>query len=420
MLNLGKSTPNIPFMDEVHKWTFSRKHHKGQVMSPASTKVLATYRMKLREAQKFLLDNETVKLICNLSHQEQEIPKFSVLARLPYPTMWIEFNLHIKCLEYEKMGSLRGPFNPNEVSPVIGYLLFQDNHSTRWIAHSFLKITSPGWYTVTPNLLSFIFDPDGEPQGTLKGSEFWRAPTLSHRPNGLQIPCKIPHQKLEGWVDAEYVLSGDLEKDPQSPHHIIGAPWSNRGAAIVDPYWTSYTPETLDDNVLRMEVLENAGIIRWLVTLLGSLNALPKDLKQTQTRVGTRQVGAHILPYFQHRTITINLPRDDRIIWAHKHVESSLKNMPRPWHEVIGHWRVIERGKSTHLCRHIPTMIEKDIAMCERCQLLVRWIPAHHRGDPSVGIVNHTYKTKAKRPPNLNPNLKPLDQIQLNDLIESP
>jgi hypothetical protein len=138
--------------------------------------------------------------------------------------------------------------------------------------------------------------------------------------------------------------------------------------------------------------------LRWLMTLLAAINHLPREIKPVQTLVGKRAVGANILPYFQHRTINIKLPRDERIVWAHKHMQSALRNAPRAWHQVSGHWRIIERGKTpTYICRHLPTMVEAGLGMCERCQLLIRWIPTHHRGDPNVGIVEHTYNVTAKR-----------------------
>jgi hypothetical protein len=405
-------------MDEVHKWTFSTKHIGGGAQSPATKSTLAKYRTKLRQAEKFVIDDDTVKLVCHLSHDQKQLEGYSVLARLPYPTMWIEFNLHVKCQTYRDLGRLSEDFNPDEVSPIIGFLIYQDNHPTRWIAHSFVqvggllsKVTSSP--VVIPVMLTYIFDPDGQKHSTPQGSDFWRAPTLSHLPGGLKIPTaqSKSHPDLH-MVDPEYVIAGDLEFDHET-QEFVAAPWFiNRGAVIVDPFWNSWRGINLSKKILASEIIENAGAIRWLVTFLGALNALPKDLRQAQTQTKKRQVGAHILPYFQHRTITINLPRDDRIVWANKHLQSSLKNMPRPWHQVLGHWRIIERGKKQHLCRHMPTMIEDDIAMCQKCQLMIRWIKSHNRGDPAVGIVTHTYKTKApkqKTPSPFKPNFELLD-----------
>lgn len=70
----------------------------------------------------------------------------------------------------------------------------------------------------------------------------------------------------------------------------------------------------------------------------------------------------------------------------------------RAWHPVRGHWRVVERGKKLPiLCRHEPTEVDNGLALCTRCERLIRWIELPHgRGDPRLGIVNRTaYEVKA-------------------------
>jgi hypothetical protein len=83
---------------------------------------------------------------------------------------------------------------------------------------------------------------------------------------------------------------------------------------------------------------------------------------------------------------------------------------------VSGHWRIIERGKPLppYFCHHEPEMVDKGLAICARCEMLIRWIPQHERGDASKGWVDHTYRVKAKRqttrvelklPPDFPPDL---------------
>src|SRR5262249_33787458 len=140
-----------------------------------------------------------------------------------------------------------------------------------------------------------------------------------------------------------------------------------------------------------IEARELSGVLRWIVCLLACINELPRDVRPVATRPGKRPVGLHMLPYLRHSNLSLRLPRDNRVVWAPRQLDKSFRNAQRAQHGVMGHWRVIERGKSTHICRHLPTMVEEGVGICERCEMLVRWIDAHTRGDPALGIVEHTY-----------------------------
>jgi hypothetical protein len=36
-------------------------------------------------------------------------------------------------------------------------------------------------------------------------------------------------------------------------------------------------------------------------------------------------------------------------------------------------------------------MVENGLGICERCELLIRWIADQTRGDEALGVVTHTY-----------------------------
>lgn len=345
--------PEMPLMDAVHGWCF-RPAVAGRRLGPAARAAQARYRALLRSA---------------------------------------------------------------EVSPKLGMLLHrdrpEDGASARWVVNEFGLINGEP----TPSLLAYVFDPEGRPEDPVRGSRYWNRPTLSLRTPSVRVPVIVKGRSVthvdEGMkidrdvlCDAEHLICGDMKMsdDPNNP--VVAEDWAlNRVGVIASPFWEAHATRTgaAFDDILRMEVKELIGDMRWLMTLLATINALPREMKVAQTLTGRRTVGANVLPYFQHRTIAINLPRDDRVAWATKHLDRQLRNMPRPWHRVIGHWRIVERGKlpdrplGQAWCRHIPTMVEAGLGMCERCHMLVRWIPNHHRGDPNVGIVEHTYATRAKR-----------------------
>lgn len=396
--------PYTPLMDRVHSMTFAKKM-LGVNLRPGTQASLRETRMQLRRAEKFVIDDDTVRLVCHLSHEHDMLEGWSFLARLPFEVCWFEFNLHAKVGEFHKMGRLanRNSFEPDKISPTCGYLLYRDDpgsDSPRWFVQQFYEFPIDGKLEVHPGLLSYVFDPEGSDFAPVRGSTKWRLPTLSLIPNFPKIPVSAEIGKdgivIQTTCDPEILMSGDMKwRDGR----VVGADWcQNRAAVTADPFWNGYyEPDKRGKlyDILATEVREETGHIRWLMTLLAAINGIPRDIKQAQTRTGTRQANARILPYFQHRTITLKVPDDNRIIWARKRLQSELRNAPRPLHPVKGHWRIIELGKApAHICRHQPTMVENGVGMCEKCQLMIRWIKDYTRGTPEIGIVEHTYNVR--------------------------
>ncbi len=390
---------DLPLMDVVQAMTFRNKV-AGKNVSKEGRHVLAAYRSRLRQAQRFVLDDDAVRLVCHLSHEEDRLPGWSFLARLPFETMWLEFDLHVKVGEFARMDTLRHPFRPEEVSSRVGYLMYLDKDQ-RWIAHPFYLMSGDA---VVPGIVTFLFDPEavGDPVG---GSATWKAPTLSRRAGFPGIPGTIKAEA--GGIDVyttiapEFVLCGILEAGKDEVP-IVSPEWlAARGAAILDPFWAAELakrPPAEINQLIAAQVMEESGVIRWLVTALAAINGLPKRIAPIATRAGRHMVGMHALSYLSARTIELTIPRDDRMIWARRALDRNAGPLQRRWHEVIGHWRVIELGKlKGRLCRHEPVMVEGDLAMCERCQLMVRWIKNTARGDLALGVVDHAYHVRGKR-----------------------
>jgi hypothetical protein len=147
------------------------------------------------------------------------------------------------------------------------------------------------------------------------------------------------------------------------------------------------------------EINECRGAMKFLIALLAGINALPRDIRPIPPRAGTRTSGMNRLPFLGNSHLKITLPRDNRIVYARKTLDHMFSSgLRRRQHYVIGHWRVVERGKRvTHLCRHMPAMVENGLGMCENCEMLIRWIPQHTRGDPELGMVDHDYEVTTKK-----------------------
>jgi len=424
-----KPASDLGFLDKVHEWTFNR-HGPNRPLSREVMAVQARLRGKLREAQRFILDDEAVEVTAGLSREFERLEAWSFLARLPYDCMWLQFNLHHKVEALRALDDRMLPLDRENVSPLIGYLLFRDTDgdSPVWIAHEFYQ-TSEGEPFI--GMLAYVFDPEGDPMWPVRGSKYWRSPTLSLRKGFPRLPVflEMPTKTGEGEestipfecpADPEIALCGvfepkgtpdedgkvrfDFTIDDDGGHiqnDLVGAPswFLNRAAVIVDPWWDHYfAPRWRNEedtkkanDFLMFQINECRGAMKFLITLLAAINGLPRDIRPIVTRSGKRPVGMNMLPYLGHSHLRIELPRDNRVVYARNTLDGNEAVQHRRNHPVIGHWRVVERGKKiTHLCRHMPTMVENGLGMCEICEMLIRWIKPHRSGR-GEGFVDHEH-----------------------------
>jgi hypothetical protein len=416
-----KTKPDLSFMDRVHDWTFLKRTFQGDPLSREVQAVQARLRAKLRHAQRFIVDDDAIAITAGLSREFKRLEAWSFLSRLPYDCMFLQFNL------WHKVESLRALDNPPLMEPVddrtskiLGYLLFRDTDgpSPVWVAHEFYQNNEGHPYI---GMLAYVFDPEGDTMWPIRGSKFWHSPTLSLRRGFPRLPIRIianqTADNMKGksiWCEAapEIALCGVYDpvgdsaptyEDEKGDLHIEGdyltaPPWFvNRGAVIIDPWWDNFFAARWRDDpdrvhrVISHEMNECRGAMKFLIALLGAINGLPRDVRPIVTRTGKRPVGMHMLPYLGHSHLKLTIPRDNRVIYRRMDHATGVAQTRRQ-HYVRGHWRVVERGKRvTFLCRHMPTMVENGLGMCENCEMLIRWIPQALRGDPEKGMVDHEF-----------------------------
>jgi hypothetical protein len=104
------------------------------------------------------------------------------------------------------------------------------------------------------------------------------------------------------------------------------------------------------------------------------------------TARGTKSVNTHAFPQHQHKTITINLPKDKAIAEFHKQ-KLRTRKFGTAEHTVRGHWRVYKKSG-------------------ERV-----WIGEHKRGDEKYGTVHKDY-VLTKRDDYLKPTMKRNDDAR--------
>ncbi len=411
-----KPKPDLAFLDKVHDWTFRKHAVNGKPLSREVQHVQARLRSKLRSAQRFIVDDAAIELTAGLSREFDRLETWSFLARLPYDTMWLQFDLHHKIESLRKLDDRMLPVDRDIVSPVVGYLLFRDSDgpSPVWIAHEFYQSPSTGEPYV--GMLAYVFDPEGDTMWPVRGSRYWRAPTLSLRKGFPRMPVEITgprhHDKpitIKADAAPEIALCGIFQPSEEIEvkeagditaltEAVTAPPWFvNRGAVIVDPWWDHYYADRWKDDpdrvhrLLMHEINECRGVMKFIIALLAAINGLPRDVRPILTKPGKRPVGMNMLPYLGHSHLKIELPRDNRVVWARQTMDHTAHARGRREHYVLGHWRVVERGKRVKfICRHMPTMVEHGLGMCENCEMLIRWIKVHKRGDPELGMVEHT------------------------------
>ena len=262
--------------------------------------------------------------------------------------------------------------------PVVGYLLFRDSDgpSPVWIAHEFYQSPSTGEPYV--GMLAYVFDPEGDTMWPVRGSRYWRAPTLSLRKGFPRMPVEITgprhHDKpitIKADAAPEIALCGIFQPSEEIEikeagditaltEAVTAPPWFvNRGAVIVDPWWDHYYAErwkTDADRVNRLlmhEINECRGVMKFIIALLAAINGLPRDVRPILTKPGKRPVGMNMLPYLGHSHLKIELPRDNRVVWARQTMDHTAHARGRREHYVLGHWRVVEgEARQIHLPPH--------------------------------------------------------------------
>ena len=399
------------FVASTYDWcrhfNYTAKQEK-QVMP-----ILMAYRHAMRNANKFVLDNEFVEYATNLSNNVTP-PKLLTrlpLATLPYETTWIEFDLHVKVRTMRRFHRL-SDMPEGGVAKRMGVLLerVSDTVSTVTMVCEQTKI-------VAPNLTGYVFSTD---ERTLSGQQVLHGMTpfdaayrvdrlkrmplfndVMKDPEAESIMRRIAHGTLWGFGDTDGVLKTprDVINHIQLPEYLAlhGQLAFSRFYDFIED--AGNTKLKLMEGISRLitsEVTEFAGMMRWLVIVLAMLNEVPTRASfiqpMHQMRHGlTRRVAA-----FEFHRLTLRLPKTKPIPFLERHISNVERHHKA--HKVRQHWRTYLPDVPCMPDEHDWNYDEEHgYALCGKCMAFRRRIHEHVRGDPSLGWVNKEYLIKPEK-----------------------
>jgi hypothetical protein len=356
------------------------------------------YRHLLRQAEAFHLDHETLEVVGEMASGEQRhrmMPLYRELARLPFETVWIEFDyahLHawrVAC-GYTK------PLDAPDQSMVYG--LDSDRHVVgvptqmgflceRLQAHEdSYRITTVGWmsaghgdppaacmfpvcHNVTTGRDKVIFGGNRADRAEINDI-IWSA-------NRSPIPAIAWGMEAYNGVDVHAWLASPLcQTNGVEPEGVFED--------------TMIRKYGLKDGLERIRrgmeafTLEQKGDLRFVVAALALLNHVPVTYKPYKPK-GRMLASGTTRPFMESRVVHIDVPSSRRRIKViDQHLRNSLVLQRRKRHNVRGHWRVSNRS---HGDRWQP--FTDPFTLQRRWRI---WIADHQRGDASLGWVDHRYE----------------------------
>lgn len=359
----------------------------------------ASLRNHFRQARPFAIDNRALEMAYDLSlEQAQKVAKRLMLARLPFPKVWLEIDFHHKVKLGEKYGS---SLAITDTTPRrVGWLLQEAPNDPQM------------WYTTT-------FVDNGDELGVEMSPTSYLVDTMNRTPPSTVGPAvALPTSFFEGAVQFAnesltdeavgyvrhlgwgYTSKEASDNDPLDERSMrqIGVPLELDGSINV-----ALTPLTraiqsnVKESVLKETVLnsltESRGDVRLLVAILSLVNEVPIIKSETRPH-GSVRMGGQLKPYLQNSTVTISLPTK-RYKTAIRRILRNAAVSAKARHEVRGHWRNIvhktdHKRKITHPDGSVET-IEIKVGEVEKV-----WVNSHERGDARLGYVKHDYLVQKK------------------------
>jgi hypothetical protein len=348
------------------------------------------FRIDLRKANRFELDNDFVRLATQVaSTQPGALLSRVGIATLPYETTWIEFDLHAKVSQSIAQGTAQYPTLDN-VPYRLGLLLKRHpRRASCWTMTVVSELKMFEHHLVTINPAAFTFDADEldfkllNDDGilSLKGDN-----TAFHDVAALAWGFyNAEHSPIRAAAFRELARHGSPTIHP-SFHGI-----ADRGIRSKDMNRVREIAAELTKNAK-----ENAGLLRWMVTVLAMLNEVPVISNHVQP-TGLQRVRLNTKrPLLDFHRLTLRVPKTKALPWIERKLSHSERRHKA--HEVRSHWRSYPPKKPPG-CKEHQWLYDHEhgYRLCEICESFSRNIPEHVRGDPSLGWVRKDYVVKKEQ-----------------------
>lgn len=374
----------------------------------------ARYRQIFHRTRRFKIDDKALRVAVELSLEGPEkMAQRLFMARLPFPEVWIEFDLHEKLRIGKELGISPGV---DESTPErIGYLLREDpGDPLRWSCITWVSvdgIKEPAHAPHRGEMLSSmamnawlvdtamrapperIGDVNGVPYADLRQN---LAVTLMNGDEATTEDAIRAFAHL-GWGYGSALSDKD---DPRyqgvDPMRMLGEakPLSNSINVGWEPMSFQIRPIASEnmEKTLIQSCIESRGDVRLIASLLSLVNEVPIVETPAEQKGAFTGAGGVIKKYLTNKIVTINIPAKRPIGQVRKILARKVKSH-KARHEVRGHWRTIVH-KEDHWRK--TTMPDGTIerVFIAKGQLERVWVKNHERGDAAYGYVKHDYQVE--------------------------
>lgn len=378
--------------------------------------VMLRYRLDMRKAHRFVLDNEFVALATEMA----AVQPAKVLARLQYATLpyeqtWIEFDLHAKMRAIHALNGTTFK-NADEVSPRLGCLLQRINDTD-----AVVTLVSPFGERVMPHMTCYFFSiTETSFEGSNRPDSFFGCVPMTMAPHD-QASIISPISSAEWQADQKNDSVGKASlwgyTRPNTDGTLVVTPTAVRAIEMVTPTFLmrhgdiglsrAFPPVLtfLHDQeatkkateMILAETKEFTGTVRWLVTVLAMLNQVPvhADLVQRKHQMRVGHLKKHT--FVDYHKVTLRLPKTKPIPYIEKHLRGPSERRHRA-HEVRAFWRTYLHEQHCAPDDHDWTYDYDDgYRLCGKCMAYGRLIHEHVRGNQELGWVRKDYVLKPSR-----------------------
>jgi len=374
-----------------------------------SRKIATRLRDDLRKARRYYIDDEMISAISFLAHEHPEVIANGIWrARLPFPTIWFEWSPRA---HLEAIGQGAKEDTPYQT----GVLIRQTDEQGSSSIATMIGVNPPSGSKVRdccPAPLALVFkteEPIREGLDTDIAQAVVGDPVDSDPMDSLLI---FGREKVFAELAGMDLLSLGLS--------LCGAAWNTRKEETPDedrrrriaciklsqhcrwdfnPYdpFLKHLLKSGDQRakeVCKVGLTEFSGTWMTIAAILVLLNG--RDYvrySSPQRQKSSRLVHGKIVPYMEHITVSLKLPRP---VIIRRLIRESKEESNRRRHEIEAHWCVqhtqSEKGCDGHgVHDYQPDAWDSDGSVrrrkCSKCGHKVWRRKSHERGDASLGYV---------------------------------